>query len=156
MQKKMLYLIKPPAHSIDACNPLLTYTLADSTTSELSKIRDLQNWGWDVSVHLQDDAEYLDAIEETEKATKKRRRMTQMVYGDMVGDGPRLTFDEVWEREATKTLTQGLHGIQENEEEVSDEASIMSQMTQQRAWVRWADEEIELDKEKSNVNNPQA
>ncbi|KAG9194437.1 hypothetical protein G6011_04472 [Alternaria panax] len=113
----MPYLLQPSAHSDDACNPLLAYTLADPTPSELSKLQQLQDWGWKVSVHFHDDAEYLKAMAETEKAIKKRRRGTQMMYGNMVGDGPRLTFEEVWEPGSAKKITQGLSGMEREEEE---------------------------------------
>jgi hypothetical protein len=153
-QNKMPYLIKPPVHSINSCNPLFTYTLTNSTPFELRKLKDLQDWGWEVSVHFHDDRDYLDAIRETDKAIKKRRRRTQMLYGDLVGDGPRLTLEEVYEREATKNTAQGLYETKERGE-VGDEASIMSRMTQQRDWVCWADEEADLEADKPNVSESQ-
>jgi hypothetical protein len=138
LRKTMTFLVQPPAHSVDAYNPLFIYTLADPISSELRILEDLQDWGWEISVHSHDDVIYLDAVRAIEKAIKTRRRRTQMIYGDMVGDSPRLTLEEMWHREATKKSGKGRYEIKE--EEVDDTGSIMSRMTQQRLWVRWADE----------------
>ena len=98
----MPYLVQPPAQSIEACDPLLTYTLADPLPAEMSILEDLQKWGWQISVHFEDEEPYIDAGRKIEKAIKKMRRRTQMIYGDVVGDSPRLTLEEMWQREATK------------------------------------------------------
>lgn len=143
LAQKMPYLIQPPAHSIDTCNQPFTYTLADPTPSELSKIKDLQKWGWQVSLHSQDDEKCLAATKGIEKAIKKKRRRTQMVYGDMMGDGSRPTFEEVWEQESIKRSTQRLFETEAKEMDISDQATIMSHMTQQKIWLHWADEEAE-------------
>ncbi|KAI4942081.1 hypothetical protein J4E91_010280 [Alternaria rosae] len=145
----MPYLVQPPAQSIEACDPLFTYALGDPIPSEISILKDLQNWGWEVSVHFHDDATYLNATKEVEKAIKTRRRRTQMIHGDMVGDSPRLTLEELLQRETTKRLEQELYKIREKEE-INDAASIMSPMTEQRAWVRWADKEAGLEVESPN------
>ncbi|KAH6882201.1 hypothetical protein BKA58DRAFT_15498 [Alternaria rosae] len=150
-KKKMLYLVQPPAQSIEACDPLFTYALSDPIPSEISMLKNFQNWGWEVSVHFHDDATYLNATKEVEKAIKTRRRRTQMIHGDMVGDIPRLTLEELWQRETTKRSEQELYKIREKEE-INDAASIMSRMTEQRAWVRWADKEAELEVESPNVD----
>ena len=76
-----------------------------------------------------------------------------MIYGDVVGDSPRLTLEEMWQREATKKEEERQYDIKEKEE-VNDAASIMSRMTEQRAWVRWADEEAGLEPESPNVSDP--
>jgi len=152
-KKNMPYLVQPPAQSIDTCNPLLTYTLADPLSAEISILKDLQKWGWQVSVHFEDEEPYIDAARETEKAIKKMRRRTQMMYGDVVGDSPRLTLEELWQREATKKEEERQHDIKEKEE-VNDAASIMSRMTEQRAWVRWADEEAGLEPDSRHVSHP--
>jgi len=151
LQENMPYLVQPPAQSIDAYNPLLTYTLADPLPAEISILKDLQKWGWQISVHFEDEEIYIDAARETEKAIKKMRRRTQMIYGDVVGDSPRLTLEEMWQREATKKEEERQYDTKEKEE-VNDAASMMSRMTEQRAWVRWADEEAGLEPESPNVS----
>lgn len=65
-----------------------------------------------------DDTEYDDAVKEIERAIKRRRRRTRMIFGDIVGDGPRLTLQEVWEREAMARFTRDWYEIQEEVEEV--------------------------------------
>jgi hypothetical protein len=148
------YLIRPPAWSVDVWNPLFTYTLDDPTPSEFSILTNLMSWGWQVSSHSDDDAQYRDAIEGVHKAIKQSRRMTQMVDGNLIGGGPRLTLEELWEREATKKVTQERHEVEEEEEEVSDQASIISQMTQitlKRRWLQWAGGEAGLKGGKPNV-----
>ena len=65
-----------------------------------------------------DDAEYVDAVSETERAVKRRRRRTRMIFRDIKGDGPRLSLQEVWEREAMTRFTRGLYEIQEKVEEI--------------------------------------
>ncbi|KAI4942986.1 hypothetical protein J4E86_009933 [Alternaria arbusti] len=147
----MPYLVQPPAQSIDAYNPLLTYTLADPLPAEISILQDLQKWGWQISVHFEDEEIYIDAARETEKAIKKMGRRTQMIYGDVVGDSPRLTLEEMWQREATKKEEERQYDTKEKEE-VNDAASMMSRMTEQRAWVRWANEEAGLEPESPNVD----
>ncbi|KAI4628313.1 hypothetical protein J4E80_002451 [Alternaria sp. BMP 0032] len=149
----MPYLVQPPAQSIDACNPLLTYTLADPLPAEISILKDLQKWGWQVSVHFEDEEVYVDAVREIEKAIKKMRRRTQMIYGDVVGDSPRLTLEEMWQREATKKEEERQYYIKEK---FNDAASIMSRMTEQRAWVRWADDEAGLEPESPNNSQSQS
>lgn len=74
-----------------------------------------------------------------------------MIHGHMVGDSPRLTLEELWQRETTKRSEQELYKIREKEE-INDTASIMSRMTEQRAWVRWADKEAGLEVESPNVS----
>ncbi|KAI4636099.1 hypothetical protein J4E83_001053 [Alternaria metachromatica] len=146
----MPYLVQPPAQSIEACDPLFTYVLDDPIPSEIRILKDLKERGWEVSVHFHDDAVYLNATKEIGKAIKAIRRRTQMIHGDMVGDSPRLTLEEMWQREMTSRSEQELYDIKEKEK-VNDAASIMSRMTEQRAWVRWADEEAGLEAESPNV-----
>jgi len=128
-KKNMPYLVQPPAQSIETCNPLLTYTLADPLPAEMSILEDLQKWGWQISVHFEDEEPYIYAGRKIEKAIKKMRRRTQMIYGDVVGDSPRLTLEEMWQREATKKEEERRYDINEKEE-VHDAASIMSRMTE--------------------------
>ena len=149
----MPYLVQPPAQSIEACDPLFTYVLDDPIPSEIRILKDLKERGWEVSVHFHDDAVYLNATKEIGKAIKAIRRRTQMIHRDMVGDSPRLTLEEMWQREMTSRSEQELCDIKEKEK-VNDAASIMSRMTEQRAWVRWADEEAGLEAESPNVSNP--
>jgi hypothetical protein len=58
----------------------------------MSIILDFQDWGWQVSLHRPNDLVYLEAMEELEKATRKRRRQTQLVYA------PRLALEEIFGR----------------------------------------------------------
>jgi hypothetical protein len=98
----MPFLIQPPAHSLDACNPLLTYFVTDLTPSELRIIDDLHTWGWEVTLRAENDSAYLDALKETYDCIERRRRR--------VGDhSPRLTLEEVWEREARKMMQRRLY-----------------------------------------------
>jgi hypothetical protein len=105
----MAYLIQPPAQSADACNLLFTYSVEDPTRSEMAMILDFQDWGWQVSLHLPNDPVFLEAMDELEKAIKKRRQQTQSVYGNVGNNAPRLTLEETWEGEAKRRLTAGLY-----------------------------------------------
>lgn len=98
----MPFLISPPLHSPYTSNPLYTYTIPTLYDYEQPIIRDLETWGWIVTWHREDDKEYIDALKEIDKAEKRRRRRTQMVFGEMVGEGPRLTLEEVWEAEGKR------------------------------------------------------
>ncbi|KAI4917306.1 hypothetical protein J4E90_003813 [Alternaria incomplexa] len=146
----MPYLVQPPAQSSEACDPLFTYVLDDPIPSEIRILKDLKERGWEVSVHFHDDVVYLNATKEIGKAIKTIRRRTQIIHGDMVGDSPRLTLEEMWQREMTSKSEQELYTNKEKEE-VNDAASMLSRMTEQRAWVRWADEEGGLEPETPNV-----
>jgi len=149
----MPYLVQPPAQSSEACDPLFTYVLDDPIPSEIRILKDLKERGWEVSVHFHDDVVYLNATKEIGKAIKTIRRRTQIIHGDMVGDSPRLTLEEMWQREMTSKSEQELFTNKEKEE-VNDAASMLSRMTEQRAWVRWADEEGGLEPETPNVSDP--
>jgi hypothetical protein len=107
----MAYLIQPPAQSVDACNPLFTYSIEYPSSSEMSvsMILDFQDWGWQVSLHRPNDPVYLEAMADLERAIKKRRRRTQLAFGDVVSDAPRLTLEEIWEGEAKRSLKAGLY-----------------------------------------------
>jgi hypothetical protein len=107
--KKMAYLIQPPAQSVDACNPLFTYSIEGTTRSEKAMILDFQDWGWEVSLHRPNDPVYLEAMADLDRAIKKRRRRTQLVFGDVVNDASRLTLEEIWEGEAMRRLKAGLY-----------------------------------------------
>ncbi|KAF1846837.1 uncharacterized protein K460DRAFT_356461 [Cucurbitaria berberidis CBS 394.84] len=97
----MSYLIQPsPSSGGAGNNSLYIYTLSNPDDHEKTMIRDLGTWGWVVTRHNNDDIEYLDTLREIDRAVKQRRRRTQMIFGDMVGEGPRLPLEEVWEREA--------------------------------------------------------
>jgi hypothetical protein len=111
----MSYLIQPPAQSVDACNPLFTYSVEDPTREEMSHILDLRDWGWEVSLHRPNDLLYLEAMEETERAIKKRRRLTQFVDGDCLGGAPRMTLEQIWIGEAERRLRAGLFVVEEEE-----------------------------------------
>jgi hypothetical protein len=113
--KKTSYLIQPPAQSVDACNPLFTYSVEDPTREEMSHILDLWDWGWEVSLHPPNDPEYLEAIVETERAIKKRRWLTQFFDGDCLGGAPRMTLEQIWIGEAERRLRATLFVVEEEE-----------------------------------------
>jgi hypothetical protein len=98
----MPFLIQPAAHSLDACNPLFTYFVTDLTPSELSIIDDLHNWGWEVTLCAENDSTYLEALQETYECIERRRRRVS-------GHSPRLTLEQVWEKEARKMMMKGLY-----------------------------------------------
>lgn len=85
----MPYLIQPPATSTKANNPLYTYTIATPDATTPSIIHTLHTCGWIISHHTPSDPTYLHALHATEKATKQRRRRTQIVHGNLIG--PPLT-----------------------------------------------------------------
>jgi hypothetical protein len=99
--------------SVDACNPLFTYTIEDPTREEMSHILDFQDWGWEVSLHRPGNPVYLEAMEELDRALARRRRNMQLVHGNVVGSAPRLTLEQIWIGEARRRLSAGLYAVEE-------------------------------------------
>ncbi|KAF2855560.1 hypothetical protein T440DRAFT_157503 [Plenodomus tracheiphilus IPT5] len=112
----MPYLVQPPLTSNEANNPLYTYAIPTPDAATTTIINDLRAWGWRISWHATDDENYLTALHATSKATKKRRRRTQMIYGDIIGDAAPPTLSEVWEREAEKIGNGKLYTVKHREE----------------------------------------
>jgi hypothetical protein len=98
----MPFLIRPPPDSVEAENPGSTHTLLVPDESEWSMLRDLCQWGWRITRHDFGDDIFIDALKQTKKDTKRRRRHTHAIAGELLGytEGP--TLEDLWCEEGEK------------------------------------------------------
>lgn len=110
----MPYIIRPPPTSAEANNPLYTYVIQTADVEMSAMIHNLHAWGWLVSQHGADDQVYTTTRRAIDKAMKKQRRRTHMVYGDMIGEAAPPTLTEVWERQARRVGSGNLDGVEDD------------------------------------------
>ncbi|KAH9881858.1 hypothetical protein J1614_001029 [Plenodomus biglobosus] len=110
----MPYIIRPPPTSAEANNSLYTYIIQTADVEISAMIHDLHAWGWLVSQHGADDQAYTTTLRAIDKAIKKRRRRTHMVYGDMIGEAAPPTLIEVWERHARRVGSGNIDGVEDD------------------------------------------
>jgi hypothetical protein len=101
----MPFVIRPPLDTAAANNPSLIYTIEPDTT-EHCILQDLQIWDWRKTQHDFGDEEYISALMQIERDTKKRRRQSYTIAGELYGYNARPTLEEVWAFEAEKKLKE--------------------------------------------------
>jgi hypothetical protein len=107
----MPFIVQPPQYSAVAGNPSLIYTIIEPDQTEEVMLQDLETWGWRVTEHSFGDEEFIDALKLIEKDTKRRRRQTHAVAGELHGYEERLTLENVWSKEADRMLGENAYEV---------------------------------------------
>ncbi|QRC97102.1 hypothetical protein JI435_140120, partial [Parastagonospora nodorum SN15] len=107
---KMPFLIRPPQHTTDPNNPIHAHIVIEPDSNERTILHDLQAWGWRITRHDFNDAEFVYTLGAMERDVKRRRRQTHAIAGELHGYRERLTLEGVWEMEAERVLTDDTCG----------------------------------------------
>jgi hypothetical protein len=106
----MPFLIRPPLHTVEIDSPNLAHIVIEPDSNERTILHDLQAWGWRITRHDLNDAEFVHTLGAIERDVKRRRRQTHAIAGELHGYRERLTLEGVWEMEAERTLNDDTCG----------------------------------------------
>ncbi|CBX93699.1 hypothetical protein IAQ61_003587 [Plenodomus lingam] len=119
----MPYLIRPPPTSVQTNSSLPTHILQTFEAKSSTLLNNLHAWGWSITHHQSSDETYLSALQAMERALKKRRRRTQMIYSVIVGEAAPPSLRAAFEAEAKAMGMGKLYGVEDKDgdEAISDD-----------------------------------
>ncbi|KAF2829315.1 hypothetical protein CC86DRAFT_437077 [Ophiobolus disseminans] len=142
----MPFLIRPPLNSAAAEEHSLILTLIEPDKNDCSMLRDLRDWGWRISRHDFHDEEFIEALTQSERNAKQRRRHTRTVGNELYGYVEKPTLEDIWMEEAPDRFLEELDDEEMKErtgagtakKDAEDEAEMYC-----REWLRHIDRTLQ-------------